>query len=99
MYTSQLGIQANGQDLSGSLVDVNGNKITNLPKGMNNTPAHPSSVSSLTLTCLSTTGDTVGMVGKQDILHMSVVLQAAGISSLDTPSTPPLLTRLFGAGL
>jgi hypothetical protein len=63
MYTSQLGIQANGQDLSGSLVDVNGNKITNLPKG-----------------------DTVGMVGKQDILHMSVVLQAAGISSLDTPS-------------
>lgn len=62
MYTSQLGIQANGQDLSGSLIDSNGDKITNLPAG-----------------------DTVGMIGKQDILHMSVVLRAAGIDSLDTP--------------
>lgn len=33
MYTSQLGIQANGQDLSGSLIDSNGDKVTNLPAG------------------------------------------------------------------
>jgi len=62
MYTSQLGYQANGQDLPGSLLDQNGNKITSFPPG-----------------------DQVGVIGKQDIMHISMVLEAAGIYSLDTP--------------
>ena len=42
MYTSQLVIQANGQDLSGSLIDSNGDKITNLPAGtLRLLPAQP----------------------------------------------------------
>lgn len=35
------------------------------------------------------------MIGKQDILHMSVVLRAAGIDSLDTPGTPMSLGTLL----
>jgi hypothetical protein len=91
MYTSQLGIQANGQDLSGSLIDSNGDKITNLPAGtLRLIPAQPSPAHNRhgTRTEHPSPGDTVGMIGKQDILHMSVVLRAAGIDSLDTPGTP-----------
>lgn len=60
MFTSQVGLQANGQDLPGKLLDSRGNQIKQFPSG-----------------------DVVGEIGKQDILHVSLVLQAAGVD-LDT---------------
>lgn len=63
VYTSQLGIQANSEELPGCLLGPNGKEMVDPFKE-----------------------DSIGRAGAQDIIHLSVLLEAAGINSLDTVS-------------
>jgi hypothetical protein len=64
VYANEVGIQANSQDLPGSMVDLDGHTMHD---------PFP--------------GDAIGISGKLDIIHLSFLLQAAGITSLDNASS------------